>query len=110
MGEIDKTQSISWYEGMRLMDAIADSGGFKRIRVKTDQLYLWRNDVRHVINIKSFFEGDSNSNVKLQRGDLIILQRNLFAKIADVVSTILSPVTNVFSGAFGLVAATNVIR
>lgn len=109
VGEIERTQSVTWYEDMRLMDAVAECGGFKKIRVKKDRVYLWRDNTRYIIDLERYFDGDPQANVLLKRGDTIILERNMFAKVSDVLRTVLSPITDVFSGAMGF-AATQAIK
>ncbi len=82
MGAIANPQYIHYREGIRILDAILESGGFTKFAKENNVLVLRKNgdDMKKIkVNAKDLMnDGDVSQNVKLQRGDLVIVSEGLF--------------------------------
>ena len=82
VGAVNEPKLLVFREGMRILDAILESGGFTKFAKESDVLIL-RNkngkEERIKINIDDLVrDGDLAQNVELARGDYVIVQEGIF--------------------------------
>ncbi|MDY6849182.1 MAG: polysaccharide biosynthesis/export family protein [Geoalkalibacter sp.] len=82
MGAVEKPQYIFYREGIRVLDAILECGGFTKF-AKENKVLIQREVNGELaqlkVNAKDLMnEGDLSQNLELQRGDFIIVQEGLF--------------------------------
>lgn len=82
MGAVQNPQYIFYREGIRVLDAILECGGFTKF-AKENKVLVQREVKGEMtqleINAKDLMkEGDLTQNLELQRGDFIIVQEGLF--------------------------------
>jgi len=82
MGAVQNPQYIFYREGIRVLDAILECGGFTKF-AKENKVIIQRDVNGEMaqlqINAKDLMkDGDLSQNLELQRGDFIIVQEGLF--------------------------------
>lgn len=82
MGAVANPQYIFYREGIRILDAILESGGFTKFAKESKVLVLREVDGQMKeleVDAKDLMnEGDLKQNLELQRGDFVIVQEGLF--------------------------------
>ena len=82
VGAVNAPTYIIYREGMRILDAILECGGFTKFAKESAVLILRKNngqDSRIKINIEDLVsEGDLTQNIELARGDYVIVQEGIF--------------------------------
>jgi polysaccharide biosynthesis/export protein len=85
MGAVNGPKSIYYREGIRILDAILESGGFNRYAKENDVLILRRSSEgsqkMEELNLKVkdlMKEGDLSQNVNLMPGDFVIVKEGIF--------------------------------
>lgn len=81
-GAVNKPMTLPFREGMTVLDAIMDAGGFTKF-ASPNATKVIRNDdgKKEVIRVKAkrlMNDGDTSQNVLLRRGDMIIVEEGLF--------------------------------
>lgn len=81
-GAVSSPKTLPYREGMTVLDALMDAGGFTKFASKNDTKVVRRNgEKEEVIKVKAkrlMEGGDSSQNVLLQRGDMVIVEEGLF--------------------------------
>jgi len=82
LGAVTTPRSIEYREGMTVMEAILDCGGFTRFAKQNSTLILRKEaDREKTIEVKAkdlVNDGDLKQNVKLKPGDYIIINEGMF--------------------------------
>jgi polysaccharide export outer membrane protein len=82
VGAVNTPKYIVYREGLRILDAIFECGGFSKYAKESDVLILRKQDgkdTRIKINIKDLTkDGDLAQNIELARGDYVIVQEGIF--------------------------------
>ncbi|AJF06485.1 polysaccharide biosynthesis/export family protein [Geoalkalibacter subterraneus] len=82
MGAVENPQYIFYRDGIRVLDAILECGGFTKFAKESKVLILREVDDEMAelrVNAKDLMkDGDLSQNIELQRGDLVIVQEGLF--------------------------------
>jgi len=82
LGAVSTPQALSWKEGMTLMDALLQCGGFNKFANQNDTVIVRRTagkEERIKVRAKDLAEGkDLSQNVLLQRGDYLIASESFF--------------------------------
>jgi polysaccharide biosynthesis/export protein len=85
MGAVNQPRYLFYREGIRILDAILEAGGFTKFAKENDVLVL-RNTSKdgkqmQTINVKvkDFMkEGDVSQNINLMPGDLVVVKESIF--------------------------------
>ncbi|WP_305046476.1 polysaccharide biosynthesis/export family protein [Geoalkalibacter sp.] len=82
MGAVEKPQYIFYREGIRILDAILESGGFTKF-ARENRVMVLRKDGNNMqeirVNAKDLMsQGDLKQNIELRRGDLVIVSEGIF--------------------------------
>lgn len=85
MGAVNQPRYLFYREGIRILDAILEAGGFTKFAKENDVLVL-RNASRDTqqmqtidVKVKDFMkEGDVSQNISLMPGDLVIVKESIF--------------------------------
>jgi polysaccharide export outer membrane protein len=82
LGEVNLPKSIEYREGMTVMEAILESGGFTKFAKQNDTAILRKEGTKDVsIPIKAkdlIKDGDLKQNVRLKPGDYVIVEEGMF--------------------------------
>ena len=82
VGAVNAPTYIIYREGMRILDAILECGGFSKYAKESAVLILRKEggqDSRIKINIEDLVsDGDLKQNIELARGDYVIVQEGIF--------------------------------
>ena len=82
VGAVNNPTYIIYREGLRILDAILECGGFSKYAKESAVLILRKNagkDTRIKINIEDLVsDGDLAQNIELARGDYVIVQEGIF--------------------------------
>ncbi|WP_243373834.1 polysaccharide biosynthesis/export family protein [Geotalea sp. SG265] len=82
LGAVNVPRVIEYREGMTVMEAVLESGGFTRFAKLNDTSILRKNGKKDLaISIKAkdlIMDGDLAQNVKLKPGDYIIVKEGMF--------------------------------
>lgn len=82
LGAVTAPRSIEYREGMTVMEAILESGGFTKFAKQNSTLVLRKEaDKETTIEVKAknlINDGDLKQNVKLKPGDYIIISEGMF--------------------------------
>jgi len=85
MGAVSQPKYLFYREGIRILDAILESGGFTKFAKENNVLVL-RNtskDAKQMqtinVKVKDFMkEGDVSQNINLMPGDLVVVKESIF--------------------------------
>ncbi len=83
MGAVTAPKSIEFREGITVMEAILNAGGFTKFASPNDT-FIYRKDSRHKdisINVKIknlMFDGDLTQNLALKPGDYVVVKEGMF--------------------------------
>ncbi len=82
MGAVATPRSISYRDGLTVMAAILEAGGFTRYANQNDTV-IYRKDGSREISIpvklkKLINEGDLSQNTRLQPGDYVVIKESIF--------------------------------
>jgi polysaccharide export outer membrane protein len=82
LGAVNASRAIEYQEGMTVMEAILECGGFTKFAKQNDTLILRREgdkDISIEVKAKDLVEdGDLKQNVKLKPGDYVIVKESMF--------------------------------
>lgn len=82
VGAVNAPQYIMYRDGLRILDAILECGGFSKFAKESAVLILRKEgdkEARIKINIKDLVnDGDLSQNIELARGDYVIVQEGIF--------------------------------
>ena len=82
LGAVNAPRTIEYREGMTVMEAVLESGGFTKYAKLNDTSILRKNGKKEMsISIKAkdlIFDGDLAQNIKLKPGDYIIAREGMF--------------------------------
>lgn len=82
LGAVNMPKSIEYRDGMTVMEAILESGGFTKFASQNDTLIRRKSDNKEeTIEVKAkeiTKNGDLTQNVKLKPGDYIIVKESIF--------------------------------
>ncbi|SEA44513.1 polysaccharide export outer membrane protein [Desulfuromusa kysingii] len=79
MGAVTAPQSLQFYEGMKVMDAILTAGGFTEFAKEGSVFVIGKDKVKHQIDLKKVTKGkDISANVALKPGDYVIVEESIF--------------------------------
>ncbi len=82
VGAVNEPKHISYREGLTVMEAILEAGGFNRFERKNSTVILRKNgDRNEEIDVKIgdlIYDGDLSENVKLVPGDYIVVREGIF--------------------------------
>jgi polysaccharide export outer membrane protein len=82
LGAVNEPKFIEFREGLRIMEAILEAGGFTKF-AKENNTIIFRKvgeeEISTTVNLKKLIkEGDLNRNIKLKPGDYIIVEESIF--------------------------------
>jgi polysaccharide export outer membrane protein len=82
MGAVTTPKFVEYREGLTVMEAILEAGGFTKYASQNDTM-IYRRDGTHEITIsvkmkKLINEGDLTQNARLQPGDYIVVKEGIF--------------------------------
>jgi polysaccharide export outer membrane protein len=82
MGAVNTPRSISYRDGLTVMAAILEAGGFTKYASQNDTMIYRKNGARDTtINVrikKLINDGDLSQNARLQPGDYIVVKESIF--------------------------------
>jgi len=82
LGAVNASRSIEFREGMTVMEAVLESGGFTKFADQSNVVIRRKNDNKDIVldvNAKKLLkDGDLTQNVLLMSGDYIIVKESLF--------------------------------
>lgn len=81
VGAVMAPKAIEFREGMTVMEAILESGGFTKFANKNDTVILRKNGARETsipVKVKKLIDGDLAQNVQLKPGDYVVVKEGLF--------------------------------
>lgn len=82
VGAVENPQYLIYREGLRILDAILECGGFSKYAKESSVLILRKSDdkdMRLKINLENLVsDGDLGQNIELARGDYVIVQEGIF--------------------------------
>lgn len=82
LGAVNAPKAIEYRDGMRVMEAILESGGFTRFASQNDTQIRRKDagkDITIPVKAKDIIQGaDMAQNVKLKAGDYIIIKESIF--------------------------------
>ena len=82
VGAVNEPKYLIFRDGLRILDAILECGGFSKYAKESAVLILRKNadgDTRIKINIADLVsDGDLGQNIELARGDYVIVQEGIF--------------------------------
>jgi polysaccharide export outer membrane protein len=82
MGAVMKPQSIPYRDGLTVMEAILESGGFTKFARQNETIIYRREnelDISIAVKAKNLIDGgDLNQNVRLRPGDYIVVREGIF--------------------------------
>lgn len=97
-GEVKENKPIEWKEKMTITDALVTVGWIDtlrakptKIKVKRGKIIVYEVDINKILDVE-----DPDANFYLQRGDTIIVPRNIWAKISDILRKPLLPFIDFF--------------
>ncbi|MEN8264148.1 MAG: polysaccharide biosynthesis/export family protein [Nitrospirota bacterium] len=82
VGAVETPTSISYREGLTILDIILSSGGFTEFANKNNVEILRNNSkserTRIPVRAKDLMKGDLSKNIKIMPGDVIVVKESLF--------------------------------
>jgi polysaccharide biosynthesis/export protein len=82
LGAVNTPKAIEYREGMKVMEAILESGGFTKFADQNDVVVRRKSGAEPVsLEVKAkrlFKEGDLSQNIDLQAGDYILVKESFF--------------------------------
>jgi polysaccharide biosynthesis/export protein len=82
LGAVNNPRSIEYREGMTVMEAILESGGFNRFAKQNDTIINRKeNGIDNAIEVRAkdlMKDADLSQNVKLKPGDYIVVKEGMF--------------------------------
>ena len=82
VGAVNEPKYLIYREGMRILDAILECGGFSKFAKESAVLILRKdngNDTRIKVNVEDLVsDGDLAQNIELARGDYVMVQEGIF--------------------------------
>jgi polysaccharide export outer membrane protein len=82
VGAVNEPQHLVYREGLRILDAILECGGFTTYAKKSDVLILRHRNGKNAeieVNIDDLVsDGDLSQNIELARGDYVIVKEGIF--------------------------------
>lgn len=82
MGAVNTPRSLAYKDGMTVVDALLECGGFNKFANKNNTVIVRRTETgeeRIKVRAKDLVEGkDLSNNVLLKRGDYIIVNEGMF--------------------------------
>lgn len=82
VGAVNEPNYLVYREGLRILDAILECGGFNKYAKESAVLILRKQgskDTRIKVNIEDLVkDGDLGQNIELARGDYVIVQEGIF--------------------------------
>jgi len=94
LGDVNKPRTLAFRDGMRLTEALADSGGMAKGADKQDVRVLrggYANPKLYVADVGALFAGQA-SDVILAPGDIVYVSEHWFASVTDVLERIVPAV------------------
>jgi polysaccharide export outer membrane protein len=79
LGAVETPQSLQYYEGMKVLDAILASGGFTEFAKENTVDVIHKDKTRERIDLKQVSRGkDISANIVLKPGDYVVVEESLF--------------------------------
>ncbi len=84
MGAVNSPKSVSYWRGIRILDAILDSGGFTKFARENSVLILRKDSQKEAtkevtVKVKDLMkDGDLSQNITLMPGDFVIVKEGIF--------------------------------
>ena len=82
MGAVENPQYVFYREGIRILDAVLESGGFTKF-ARENRVMVLRKDGNQMqeirVNARDLMrQGDLSQNIELRRGDMVIVSEGIF--------------------------------
>lgn len=78
-GAVNAPQTLQFYDGMRIMDAILAAGGFTEFAKQSSVYRIDKSKNKQKVDLEKLVKGkDMDSNIDLAPGDYIIVDESLF--------------------------------
>lgn len=81
VGAVKRPTTISYREGLTILDVILSAEGFTEFAKKNDVIVIRKKDgeeLRRSVRVKDLMEGDLNENIKIMPGDFVIVKESFF--------------------------------
>lgn len=82
LGAVNSSKALEYREGMTVMEAILEAGGFSKFAKQNDTVILRRDGEKEItleVRAKDLVkDGDLKQNVKLKPGDYVIVKESIF--------------------------------
>ncbi|MCF6177927.1 MAG: polysaccharide biosynthesis/export family protein [Geopsychrobacter sp.] len=79
VGAVKEPKYIPFREGIKVLDAILEAGGFNEYAKENDVIIMKKNNVRLRVKIKNLMRGDDlKQNLPLSAGDYVIVSESIF--------------------------------
>lgn len=82
LGAVNAPKAIEYREGMRVMEAILESGGFTKFADQNEVVVRRKNGEKELsLEVKAkrlFKQGDLNQNIELKAGDYVLVKESFF--------------------------------
>ena len=81
MGAVITPKFIEYRDGLTVMEAILEAGGFTKFADKNDTVIYRRNGDKEIVlpvKVKKLLKGDLDQNARLKPGDYVVVKEGLF--------------------------------
>lgn len=81
VGAVNNPTTLTYREGMTILDVILSAGGFTEFAKGNDVIIIRNNgekEVRRSVKVKDIMEGDLNENIEVMPGDFIFVKESFF--------------------------------
>jgi polysaccharide export outer membrane protein len=82
MGAVNTPKFVEYRDGLTIMEAILEAGGFTKFASQNDTMIYRRDGAREItitVKMKKLInDGDLTQNARLQPGDYIVVKESLF--------------------------------
>jgi polysaccharide biosynthesis/export protein len=77
VGAVNTPKALEYRQGMKVMEAILESGGFNKFADQND-VVVRRKGGEFEVKAKKLFNGDLSQNIELKAGDYVIVKESIF--------------------------------
>jgi polysaccharide export outer membrane protein len=81
VGAVNNPTTLTYREGMTILDVILSAGGFTEFAKGNDVIIIRNNgekEVRRSVKVEDIMEGDLNENIDVMPGDFILVKESFF--------------------------------
>lgn len=81
VGAVNNPTTLTYREGMTILDVILSAGGFTEFAKGNDVIIIRNNgekEIRRSVKVEDIMEGDLNENIDVMPGDFILVKESFF--------------------------------